>query len=339
MTVQSTLAQSALTRTQTDKDAFLANVALLYYGEGLTQSDIAQRMKVSRATIVNMLREARERGIVEIRVDGRSLAASNVARELRERFGLADVYVSRTGEGKGGDGKGGDGKSADPAADLAQLARVAASAFCDILEPGDRVGVEWSRTVHEMAQQLPRLAVEGVEVCQMVGSMVSTHLPASESCAILIANALSARCYTLHAPALVANAELAGVFLSEPTIRAQLERLSQLDMIVTSIGTLSPDTHLIAAGMATPQDVEAARAAGARGIMCCRYVTADGRACRMPPDDRLIAVEIEMLQRARKRLLVVRGEDRAEATLAAIRGGLATHLCVNQPLAEALLRA
>ena len=189
MTVQSTLAQSALTRTQTDKDAFLANVALLYYGEGLTQSDIAQRMKVSRATIVNMLREARERGIVEIRVDGRSLAASNVARELRERFGLADVYVSRTGEDR----------MADPASDLAQLARVAASAFCDILEPGDRVGVEWSRTVHEMAQQLPRLAVEGVEVCQMVGSMVSTHLPASESCAILIANALSARCYTLHA--------------------------------------------------------------------------------------------------------------------------------------------
>lgn len=46
-----------------------------------------------------------------------------------------------------------------------------------------------------------------------------------------------------------------------------------------------------------------------------------------------------MLRRARKRLLIVRGADRAQATLAAIRGGLATHLCVNQPLAEALLRA
>lgn len=326
--------QPAPARSQTDKDAFLANVALLYYGEGLTQGDIAQRMKVSRATIVNMLREARERGIVEIRVDGRSLAASNVARELRERFGLADVYVSRTGERKGG-----EGRAPDPAGDLAQLARVAASAFCDILEPGDRVGVEWSRTIHMMAQQLPRLAVEGVEVCQMVGSMVSTHLPASESCAILIANALSARCYTLHAPALVANAELARIFLSEPTIRAQLERLNELDMIVTAIGTVSDDTHLIAAGMATPEDVAAARAAGARGIMCCRYITAEGKACRMPPDDRLIAVEIEMLQRARKRLLVVRGAERAEAALAAIRGGLATHLCVDQKLAEALLQA
>lgn len=319
---------SATARAQSDKDAFLANVALLYYGEGLTQNDIAQRMKVSRATIVNMLREARERGIVDIRVDGRSLASSGLARELRERFGLADVYVSRAGESR----------SADPAGDLAQLARVAASAFCDIVEPGDRIGVEWSRTIHKMAQQLPRLSIDGVEVCQMVGSMVSTHLPASESCAILMANALSARCYTLHAPALVANAELARIFLSEPTIRAQLERLSELDLIVTSIGTVSSDTHLIAAGMATPQDVEAARAAGARGIMCCRYITAEGKACRMPPDDRLVAVEIDMLRRARKRLLIVRGAERTEATLAAIRGGLATHLCVDQSLAEALLR-
>lgn len=324
MSVQSTQA-----RTQTEKDAFLANVALLYYGEGLTQSDIAQRMKVSRATIVNMLREARERGIVDIRVDGRSLAASNIARDLRERFGFADVYVARAGEGK----------ATDTETDLAQLARVAASAFCDILEPGDRVGVEWSRTIHELARQLPRLTVEGVEVCQMVGSMVSAHLPASESCAILIANALSARCYTLHAPALVANAELARIFLSEPTISAQLKRLSQLDMSVTSIGTLSPDTHLVTAGMATPADLKAAEDAGACGIMCCRYITAEGNPCPMPPDDRLIAVDIAMLRRVRKRLLVVRGADRAQATLAAIRGGLATHLCVDQALAEALLDA
>lgn len=321
--------QSALVKMQSDKDAFLANVALLYYGEGMTQSDIAQRMKVSRATIVNMLREARERGIVEIRIDGRSLAASSIAREVRERFNLTDVYVSRTT----------DGRAADPAMELAQLARVAASAFCDIIEPGDRIGVEWSRTIHEMASRLPRLSVEGVEVCQLVGSMVSSHLPASESCAILIANSLSARCYTLHAPALVATKELAQTFLSEPTIRAQLERLSTLDLIVTSIGNLSPDAHLIAAGMASAQDLKEAEKAGARGIMCCRYITEDGQPCHMSPDERVIAVDIDTLRKARKRLLVVRSKDRAVPTLAAIKGGLVTHLCIDQELAEELLRA
>ena len=37
-----------------DRTAQLSNVALLYYGEGLTQSDIAKRLQVSRMTVVNM---------------------------------------------------------------------------------------------------------------------------------------------------------------------------------------------------------------------------------------------------------------------------------------------
>ena len=60
-------------RTNGDKDAVLANVALLYYGQGLTQSEIAKRMQVSRATIVNMLRESREKGL------SRSVLTANIS--------------------------------------------------------------------------------------------------------------------------------------------------------------------------------------------------------------------------------------------------------------------
>lgn len=80
-----------INRTKTDKKMLLANIALLYYGEGLTQSEIAKRMQVSRATIVNMLKDSRDLGIVEIRVDGKYLASSNIARDVCEKFGLADV--------------------------------------------------------------------------------------------------------------------------------------------------------------------------------------------------------------------------------------------------------
>ena len=104
-------------RQNGEKDALLSNVALLYYGEGLTQGDIAKRMKVSRATIVNMLRESRELSIVDIRVDGKNLKGSNLSRDLREKFELEDVYVALTGEGA----------STSRQSNLPQLARVAAT--------------------------------------------------------------------------------------------------------------------------------------------------------------------------------------------------------------------
>ena len=317
------------TRVSGDKEALLSNVALLYYGEGMTQGEIARRMRVSRATIVNMLRESRELGIVDIRVDGRHLTGSSLGRALRDKFGLVDAYVAYA-----------DAEDATPtrARSLAQLARVTAAAVLDVVEPGDRIGVAWGETIMAVADAMPRSPVSDVEVCQLIGSMISERVPASENCAIQIANKLNAAsCFTLHAPGLISTAELARTIVSEPTIAAQIKRLGDLDLTLASIGNVEPDTHLSAAGMATGDELEAARAAGATGIICCRYIDTDGDEISLPPHDRLIAASIDNLKSARKRLLSVCGEDRGPAALAALKGGLATHLCVDHVLARHLL--
>ena len=194
-------------RATGDKESQLSNVALLYYGEGMTQGEIAKRMKVSRATIVNMLRESRELGIVDIRVDGRILTGSRLARNLRDRFGVEDVYVSQTSA---------FGENVSRNESFGQLARVAAAAILDVVETGDTVGVAWGETIMAVANAMPRSPVADVEVCQLVGSMISERVPASENCAIQIAGRLdAAACYTLHAPGLISTAALAETFRNE----------------------------------------------------------------------------------------------------------------------------
>ncbi|WP_299547381.1 sugar-binding transcriptional regulator [uncultured Tateyamaria sp.] len=312
-----------------DRTARLSNVALLYYGEGLTQSEIAKRLQVSRVTVVNLLREARDQGIVEIHVNGEQLKESTLARELASKFDLEDVYVSDVF----------DTQAVDRAAVLRQLGRVASMAFLDIVEPGDRIGIAWGETIMAMSDALPRVRVEGAEVSQLIGSMISKRVPASENCTIRIASQIGAVCYTLHAPALASTPELAQLFRDEPTIATQLERLQNLDMVAYSIGNLSDETHMAAAGMTTVKELHAAQAKGARGIICCRFIDADGRGISLPPTDRIIASELADLRAAKKRMLVVCGEDRLDAIQAAIMGGLATHLCIDAALGKALLSA
>lgn len=313
---------------RTDKHALLANVALMYFGEGLTQNDIAKRLQVSRATVVNMLREARESGIVDIRVDGRSLAASSLGLDLRAKYGLDDVYVAQS-----------DPEGGMPRAEMLRLlGRVGAIALADLVRRNDRLGVAWGETVHALSEHVPRATTSGVKVYQMIGSKMSESVPTSESCAIAIANMLGAACFTLHAPAIASSAKVARMFRAEPTIRAQLDALSQLDMAVASIGNVSEETHLARAQMVSPDELKAARKAGAVGILCCRFIDADGHVLRTAPDDRLISTELDSIRRADRRLLVVGGADRADATRAAIRGGYVSHLCVDRALAEALLR-
>ena len=310
-----------------DRTAQLSNVALLYYGEGLTQSDIAKRLQVSRVTVVNMLREARDTGIVEIHVNGQQLTESTLARNLREKYNLQDVYIADT-----------VGMHEDRAKVLRQIGRVAAMAFLDIVEIGDRIGVAWGETILALTEALPRVHVENVEVNQLIGSMISSRVPASENCTIRIASQIGAQCYTLHAPAMVASEDLAKVFRAEPTIAAQLDRLKGLDLAVYSIGNVTNETHLVAAGMATIAEMSHARTNGAKGVIACRYINEDGFECHYAPSERLISAPLENLRSVKKKLLVVCGADRLDATHAALKGQLATHLVVDDRLANELLK-
>lgn len=321
-----TKSQRSLTQSA-DKDAMLSNVALLYYGEGLTQSEIAKRYKLSRATIVNMLRECRERGIVEIRVDGQLFSTSSLARNLRDKYGLQDVYVAMEAV---------DHETVQRSDQLSQVARVAAMAILDIVESGDRIGVAWGETIAAVARAMPSNQVLRTEVCQMIGSQDSVRVPASEICAIEVANKLGASCHTLHAPGIVSSEELAIALKAEATIQTQLTRLSKMNMTIASIGHVGDDTHMAAAEIATAAELKSARYQGAKGIICCRYIDGDGFEVRSAPYGRVIAASVADIKAAPKKLLVVCGTDRFDATIAAIRGGLVTHLVVDRQLAMTL---
>ena len=214
---------------------------------------------------------------------------------LCARFGLEDVYVASIEAPPAKNGR---------KENLPLVARVAAMAALDIVEPGDRIGVAWGETIAAMAKAMPRAPMSDIEVCQLIGSKDSDRVPASEICAIEVANKLGANCFTLHAPGIVSSVELAEAFRSEPTIKAQLARLADLDLTIASVGNVADDTHLATAGMATPEALRAARQAGSVGIYCCRYIDENGNDMPLEPQNRIIAASIENLKAARKRLLV-----------------------------------
>ena len=66
--------------------------AWLYYEERMTQEEVAERLGVSRATVVNVLQEARDRGIVTIEVSPRHLQSVRLSRTLCELYGLEKMW-------------------------------------------------------------------------------------------------------------------------------------------------------------------------------------------------------------------------------------------------------
>ena len=59
--------------------------AWLYYIDQMTQIDVAKAIGVSRASVVNYLQEARERGLVSIHFDQKSISETVISKSLQER--------------------------------------------------------------------------------------------------------------------------------------------------------------------------------------------------------------------------------------------------------------
>ena len=301
-------------------------VAWMYYQDGRNQQEIAEALGISRATVVNYLQEAREKGLIRITLAAPAFTTHRLAVELTNRFGLRGAYVIPD-EGAGVEGA------------LLRVVRGAANWLPDLIQPGDRLGVAWGRTVYELAEMVEPMQIEDLEVLQLVGSMATPYGFTAEACSTRLAQRLGARCLNLHAPAILSRAALADELRDEPILKAQLDRLETVNKLLFSVGTATSDSHIVLSGLATREDLDWYVQRGAVGVICGRFIDAEGHQLPGPMEDRMIGLPLPRLVGLEMGILVTPGLDKVTATLAASRGGYVTHLVPGTIGAEGLVAA
>jgi len=146
---------------QHDRDALLAEIASRYYIHDQSQQAIADQLEISRSNISRLLKEARERGIVEIFIRHPLGRDAQIERQLMERFALRDIGVVRTIVG-------------DAQATIEQAAALAAQMLEGFLAGARSLGISWGTTVHAIAHAFAPQRRYDVEVVQMMGGVGST---------------------------------------------------------------------------------------------------------------------------------------------------------------------
>ncbi|MEO0542516.1 MAG: sugar-binding transcriptional regulator [Pseudomonadota bacterium] len=302
----------------------IIEAAWLYYHDGLNQNDIATRLGVSRATVVNYLQEARERGFVQINLSDEVFSGHRLALQLKDKFGLKGALVIPDGDNKG---------------DVApkRVARAAARWLPSVLAPGDRLGVAWGKTIYDVAENLETVATPDLTVLQLVGSMATPYGFSADVCSSYVARRLFARCVNLHVPAIVSTPSVADVLRQEELIASQLEEINRFNKTLFAVGSCLPNSHVVSSGVATVDELQWYVKQGATGVLCGRFIDRDGKGIKGPLDDRMMGVSLQMMRKPEVGILVSVGDDRVPAAAAAMRGGYATHLVTHQSSAEMLI--
>ena len=307
----------------------LAKVGALYYLQGRTQQQIADRLGVSRPTVSRMIKEARERGIVQITVAHVDGLAVDLEGELEAALGLREVVVADV-----------DGDDA-----VARVGAAAAGYLDRALSPGAVVGLTWGTTLREMVKAVAPRRTDGVTVVQTLGG-VGPPLAEAHAADLprRLAGALGADLLLLQAPGVVASAEARAVLTADPHIRASLDALARVTLAFVGIGSLATNPILADGTLAREVDLPSGLAAelaagGAVGDVALRFFDGQGRHVPTSLDERLVGVDLPTLAGVGCVVGVAGGLEKLGAIEAAVRGGLIDVLVTDSVTAQALLPA
>ena len=308
-------------RVAFDLDPVLA-AAWYYYQDELNQSDVAELLGVSRATVVNYLHEARERGIVQISLAPEVREPVGLAQELAKRYGLGGCLVIPAARGR--------------AAADERIGAAGARVLVSLVKSGMTLGVAWGRTVLALSTALPQLAVRDLSVVQITGSMMATYAFSPELCTTNIASRLNGRCVNLHAPGLTSRASVKDVLMREPTLVQQFDLIRKSDAVVFGVGDVEPETVGFVFGnyRRAPSDVVPKSAVA---IIAGRFIDSTGKPVDGKLDARMIGLTPAEIRAIPERLCVAGGASKTAALRAALGGGYATIFVTDEPTARAVL--
>ena len=300
--------------------------AWLYFVDEMTQNEVAQAIGVSRVTVIKLLNDAKERGLVNVRINPTLATRVKTSRLMAEVYGLNSAIVVPENPNR-------------PM--IKQLGDAAAFLLLDGLTAGDVVGVAWGKTVLS--------AIESMQIEETVDNLTVVQVAASpnglsadfspELCVSLCANKLGARSVSLMAPALLSSPELKAMLLSEPAIRNQMDVIRSANKVIFGVGQLSEDATIRESELHSAATIEKMAQSGAVGALLGRFIDDSGIEMTGHTHDRMLGLSLDELRRIPNRVCIAGGKNKFAAILATLRGGFVTDLVIDLPTAEMLIEA
>ena len=299
----------------------MATVARRYYLEGASKSDIATELGLSRFKVARLIEAARASGIVRIELDARGAINLDLSVRLRAAYGLHHCVVI-------------DCPDDDDDVLRAHLGRAAAELLSEIVEPGDVLGLAWSRALMAMRPFLGPL--NHCDVVQLTGAL---SLPGEASPIELVRDVArwsEGRAFFFYAPMMLPDAATARTLRRQPEVARAFDQLPSVTLAVVGVGLWAPGRSTVYDG-AEPRDRETLRRRGVCAEVSGVFLTAEGEPVRTALTERMIAISGEQMRAIPEVIALPHGTVKAPAVRAALRSGLVRGLVTHAALAQALL--
>lgn len=304
--------------------ALMARICWHYFKEGQTQEAIAQRLKITRKRVNQILGDARQSGFVQITITSRTGPCHEFEAALVSTFGLRQAIVV---------------PSPLAGSDARPLVGAAAGQYVsEHLPPSGALGISWGGTINAAAQNLARRKGMNNRVVLLCGGLAESTLVNPYDNAAMMARALDATCYYVTAPMFAESRSLRNALVASEPVRSVLAMVPTLNLALLSAIDLSKQSKPLEYGVISRATWQSLRDAGAVGDICGHYLDAEGQTVDHPLTSLVINPKLDDLRRVPELVLAAGGRQKVAIIRAAIRARLCHVLITDEDAAKELVQ-
>lgn len=304
----------------------MLQAARLYYEQNHTQDQVARVLKTSRPMVSRLLQQARDDGIVQIKIVDLSARHNTLEKQLLSTFQLTEAIVVAT-----------EGDSTNLA--RRRIGQVAAHYLERIIQNGDVVGIGWGRSLFEAVNALEPHRQARITAVPLIGGLgqIASVFQVHELTRLL-AEAFGGTSQNFYVPALVGSDEMASTLLHSADGKQVTALWQSLSVALVGIGNvdLGAEMQMLFVNYLDADAQARLHKANAVGDICVRFFDLKGKTC---PDAMrgIVGISLEQLRRTRRVIGVAGGVAKAEAILGALRGRYINVLVTDEPAARRAL--
>lgn len=307
------------------RDSQLLRSCYLFYHENMTMQEIAKQLQISRFKVSRYIKEAVEKGIVQVHFHDSNIEHEKLALQLEQSFPIKLAVVVPTPY------------RSDISAVRLAVGQAGASLLTDI-KPETSLSITWGRTIAHLVENLPTDQLKAQRVVDLAGGFGQvTDEISARAVTLQIARKLNAECFQLPAPTIVENVATAHALSNEPIIRNTLDIASESDIAIMGVGPTDVDSLLHRSGYVSETDFEYLKESNAVGSIMGRFYDFNGRECNTEFKERAIALKFDDLRKIPERIALTMGSHRIQAILGLMYGELITTLVTDSDTATAVL--
>jgi DNA-binding transcriptional regulator LsrR (DeoR family) len=303
-------------------DILLAHIAALHYRYGLSQTEIAEKLGLSKMTISRNIKRAFDQGIIRVNIEDPFPEDRRTATRLHDFFPDVELTVVKD-------------------ASVGAIGGAFAYRFGLDECRGSTIGVGIGSTVAAFAEQITPMHIGKAFVVQLIGGLPEAGYANPFTILNEIAGKLSATGIYYSTNALVETRERRDALLQtggDPQAAPAL--WDSLDCAVFGVGRIArgnPHALLLHPRLVTEAEAEELLGSPAVADLLGHSIDESGNEVLTSISDRLASIPTDTLRRVPRRIALAGGREKTAAVLAALRSGLVTELVTDHLCAEGIL--